>query len=215
MARKEARETKDYFNVLADGKFHINVPEGTKGAVTREYKVRGKDGAEDTTGSKLEKVYESVSGKITSVELYEGDYGKNIILNMEDEDGAFAASFGCSSNFGEDVLKKILNVDMEKDVDLVPFSFLGKNGKNVRGVNIYQGGAREDENKVFSYFHDYNPDTKETTIKNGYPKAPVAKKGKVISSDEWKLYFATARLFMIEKVEEKFPQAEKSDDKDF
>ena len=210
MARKEARETKDYFNVLADGKFHINVPEGTEGAVTRTYKT-----STGEEGSKLEKVYESLSGKINSVELYEGDYGKNIILNMEDEDGLFAASFGCSSNFGEDVLKKILNVDMEKDVDLVPFSFLGKNGKNVKGVNIYQGGAREDENKVFSYFHDYNPDTKETTIKNGYPKAPTPKKGKVISSDEWKLYFATARLFMIDKVEEKFPQEGESDDKDF
>jgi len=203
MAKEEARETKDYYNVLSDGKFHLTVPNGTEGAVVREYET-----STGEKGSKTEKVFNSVSGLIKSVEFYDGSYGKNLILNMEDEDGAFAISFGCATNFGEDVLKKILNIDMSKEVKLTPYSFIDDvTKKSKKGVSITQG-----DEKITSYFHDYDGDTKKTTVKYGYPKTPTKKN---MSSDEWKLYFMTARLFMIDKVAEKFPQTEKSDDKDF
>lgn len=191
MAKQEARDTVDYYNVLADGKFHLNVPEGTEGSVVREYET-----STGEKGSKTEKVFENVSGFIKSVEFYDGAYGKNIILNMEDEDGAFAISLGCATNFGEDVLKKILNIDMTKEVKLAPYSFIDdKTKKSKKGVSITQGDA-----KITSYFHDYDEATKKTTVKNGYPKAPTKK---TVSSDEWKLYFMTARLAMIDTVTEK------------
>ena len=190
MSRQEARETSDYYNVLADGKFHLTVDEGTEGAVLRKY-----DTSDGTTGEKWEKVYESLSGKITKVEFYDGKFGKNIILNMEDEIGAFAISLSTSSNFGEDMLKKILNINLAEEVKFTPFSFTDDKGKSRKGVSVVQGDA-----KITSYFHDYDEATKKTTVKNGYPKAPTKK---VVSSDEWKLYFMTARLAMIDTVTEK------------
>lgn len=206
MSREQARDEKNYYNVLADGKFHLTVPEGTDGAVLRTYET-----SDGTKGEKWELVFNALSGTIKDIEFYDGSFGKNLILNMEDEDGEFAISLSTSSNFGEDLLKKLLNIDMTKPVRFVPYSLIDdKTKKSKKGVTVYQGQdadgkfLTENENKVQSYFHDYNPDTKLTTIKNGYPKMPVAKKGKTISSDEWKMFFMQARLFMIEKIEEHF-----------
>lgn len=210
MAKEEARAKEDFYNVLADAKFHFAVDEGTEGAVRREYTVKGKDGNPDTTGVKYELLYGALSGKITKVAFHEGDYGKNLLLTLEDGDETFVVSLGTNSNFGEDMLKKLLNIDMDQPVRLVPYSLKDKNtGKDKRGITVYQGQDSEgkfitaDENKVQSYFHKYNEETKTTTSLHGFPKAPVAKKGKEISKDEWKVWFAQCRLFMIDFIEEK------------
>jgi len=195
MAKTEARESEDFYNVLADGKFHITVPEGTDDAVLRKYET-----STGEEGEKWEKVYQDLSGTITKVDMFEGKYGKNLLLSMKDDDGEFVVSLGTSSNFGEDMLKKLLSVDLTKEVKLAPYSFIDETTKKAkRGVTVTQGGV-----KIQSYFHSYDAETKKTKEINGYPVAPKAKANKVISSDEWKMYFMQARLFMIGVLEEKF-----------
>ena len=194
MARTESRDNVDYFNVMADGKFHQEVAEGTEGAVFREGDT--KDGKHY---AKWEKLFQDVSGMITKVEFYEGNYGKNLNLTIEDEGyEPTIVSFKTGDQFGEDMLKKLLNIDLSKPVILAPYAFKTDAGKNKNGVTVTQNGV-----KIQSYFHDYDEATKTTTVKNGYPKAPVAKKGKTISADEWKLFFGQARLFMINHIEDK------------
>jgi len=195
MAKTEARESEDFYNVLADGKFHITVPEGTDGAVLRKYET-----STGEEGEKWEKVYQDLSGTITKVDMFEGKYGKNILLSMKDDDGEFVVSLGTSSNFGEDMLKKLLNIDLTKEVKLAPYSFIDETTKKAKkGVTVTQDGV-----KIHSYFHSYDAETKKTKEIKGYPVAPKAKANKVISSDEWKMYFMQARLFMIGVLEEKF-----------
>lgn len=177
-------------SVLADGKFHQTVPVGTEGAVLRE--------GEDKDGvpfSKWELVFDAVSGIISSVQFHEGKFGKSLNVVID----GVTVSFSTNGKFGEDLMKKILLVDTSKSVRLVPYSFLDEKGRNQSGVTVYQ-----DDKKVPSYFHDYDTGTKKMTPKNGYPEMPVAKAGKKISPDEWKMFFMQARLFMIDKIEERF-----------
>lgn len=207
MAYKENREQGTYFNLMSDGKFHQVVQHTVEGAVLREGVT--KDG---TPYSKWEKIYQDISGIITKVDFYEGDYGKNLLLKIEDEGyEPVTVSVNVTSNFAEDIMKKLLNIDMSKPVKLVPYVIENKDtGKTKKGVAIYQGQdesgkfLKENENKIQSFFHEYDPETKTTTPKNGFPPLPKAKKGKTISSDEWKIYFSQCRLFMIEKIEEHF-----------
>lgn len=202
--KTEARETENYYNVLADGKFHCTVSEGTEGAILRKYETSA-----GTQGEKWEKQYQDLSGMITKVDTFDGLFGKNLLITLTDEEGSMIVSLSTASNFGEDMLKKLLNIDLTKEVKFVPYSFTDDKGKSKKGITVYQDGE-----KVQSWFHSYDSVTKKTTEIKGYPKAPKAKAGKVISSDEWKLFFMTARLFMIGVVEEKF-KIEAKEEEDF
>ena len=58
----QKKEDKTYASILADGKIHITVPEGTPEASLRTYET-----SDGKSGSKWELVYTSIIGKITKV----------------------------------------------------------------------------------------------------------------------------------------------------
>jgi hypothetical protein len=103
------------------------------------------------------------------------------------------------------MMKKLLAVNMDLPVKLVPYSFIDDKGKTRKGMSVYQNFyidelGKPQGDKIKSYFQE--GEGKETKNINGYPDAPKAKAGKTISTDEWKMYFMQARLFMIEKITE-------------
>ena len=197
MALNKTKEDVNFVTILADGKLHMTVPEGTEGAVTRTYETS--DGKQ---GSKTELVFDDVVGQITKMSFRDGDFGTS--LNVEITDGdekPVVLSLGTASNFGEDMMKKIFNVDLTKYVKIVPYAFVDETTKkNKRGITIWQKDAEGKNQKIKNYFYD----EKTEGPCNGYPEVPVAKKGKTISSDDWKLFFGLARKFMMEKMTEHF-----------
>jgi hypothetical protein len=201
MAYKEAVDQGTFLSVLADGKFHMTVDEGTEGARKRVYKT-----STGEEGFKWEKVITEVSGLISKVEFHEGDYGKNLNITITDgEDEPLIISLATAQPFGEDMMKKLLAVNMDLPVKLVPYSFIDDKGKTRKGMSVYQNffigeDGKPQGDKLKSYFQE--GEGKETKNINGYPDAPKAKAGKTISTDEWKMYFMQARLFMIEKITE-------------
>ena len=174
--------SKKYVTVLADGKFHQNVPEGTEGAVIRTYE--DKDGVEQ---KKTELVFDSVDGVITKLSFEDGDYGKSLNIEL---DGDGVISLATSSNFGEDFMKKLPNIDLSKSVNIAPFAFEDDKKKMRKGVSITQDG-----NKIESAY--YNKDTKEAV--GGIPE--IKEDTTKWSSDDWKMHFMTVRKFLIGEVE--------------
>lgn len=178
----ETREgIRQYLTILSDGKFHKSVPEGTEGAVIREYE--DKAGVKQT---KTELVFDSVTGKITDVSFEDSDYGKNLKIEL---DGDGIISVGTSSSFGEDLMKKLPNIKLEQEVKLVPYSFT-TGSKNKKGVTVYQN-----EEKVENFY--YNGATKENI--NGIPVAEGDTT--IFDSDDWKMHFMKIRKFLILEVE--------------
>lgn len=180
----EAKATKKIISVLGStGDFRMVVPEGTEGAVRREY-----ESSTGEKGVKHELVFKSISGMVTDVNFFDGDYGKNLVITFDFEDGSepVAVSLGCNTPFGEDVLKKLPNIDFKKPLSMKPYAFVGDNGKPMKGVTIMQG-----ETKVANAF--YKPETKESLL--DYPKP----EGKVsdYDADDWKVYFTQARKHTI------------------
>ena len=188
-----------YFYVLADGKFHMSVSEDTPGAKKREYETR--DGKK---GFKWEIEAQSIEGKIESIFIHEGDYGKNINIMLANEEGSteepVVISLSASSNFGEDFMKKLPNIDIENEVKFVPYSFEDESGRNRRGVTLYQGEA-----KIESYYQTKKKVKKngkefeQTVSINGYPIPDNDKKK--FDTDDWKIFFAQARKFLISETE--------------
>lgn len=187
------KQDNKFVTILADGTLRLPVTEFTEGAVKREYET-----SDGKTGTKHELVFTEISGFITKVEFHDGEYGKLLQITMSEEgEDDVIVSLNTSSNFGEDMMKKLMSIDTQKKVRLVPYSFTGEKGKSKKGLTVYQ-----DEQKVKNYFTE--GEGEKTKLLHGYPAIPKVAKGKVISSDEWKLYFMQARLFMIGYIEENF-----------
>lgn len=186
---------------MSDGKFHQRVAEGTPGAVAREYTITDKDTKEETTHIKFELLKPEITGKITKVSTYGGQYGKNLILHMNVEGEEVSVSVSTLNKFGEDMLKKILAINLDIPVRLVPEIYKNKKGKDVFEVHVFQNGE-----KVRDYFTKYDKATSTFTSIDGFPPSPV-KKGqtsKDVSSAKWVIFFAQVREFMIDTVEAHF-----------
>jgi hypothetical protein len=169
----EQREGGRFLTVTA-GKLREKVDEGTEGATLREGTLSNGE-----TFSKWELVYPGITAFITSVELQDGKYGKNVLVHMTDaNDEQFTVSLGAeNSRTGVPFMMALPNIDMTKEVTIKPYKFTNDKQENVEGIKITQG-----EIAIKSAFYD--PETKSNL--RGMP-TPEVKKDKSIN---WKLYFA-------------------------
>lgn len=187
MALKNSANNDKYLSILSDGTIRLSVPEGTEGATKREYET-----SDGKTGVKHELVYTEVSGMITKVSFFDGEFGKLLQLTITDgEEEPLVLSVSTASNFGEDLMKKLPNIDLSKSVVLVPYSFEDEKGKKRKGVTV-----RQDEVKIENYYYD--AETKKNT--HGYPTFPKKK----MATEDWKLFFMQARIFLTEQIVKTF-----------
>jgi hypothetical protein len=173
-------DSRKFLTILADGKLHETVEDGTPNSVVRTYE--DKDGNEKT---KVELVHDSVVGKITGLKFEDGDFGKSLHVELDNEG---IVSLGTKSNFGEDFMKKLPNIDLSKEVKLAPYSFEAE-GKNRKGITVYQ-----DDAKVESFYWDSE---KKKPINNiPQPEGDTSK----FDSDDWKMHFMVVNKFLVGEV---------------
>ena len=189
MGLKNTKFDGTYASILADGSISVKCEPNTPGAKMREYE----DSQTHETKIKWEKVYTELSGLITKINFMDGDFGK--VLHMRVVDGADVVDLGFStnSNFGEDLMKKLPNVDFNQPIIIKPYSFDDKvTKKNKKGVSLIQG-----DRKITSYFSEM-VNGKAVSIND----IPVPEAGKNYDKDDWKVYFITVRKFLVNFIEE-------------
>ena len=180
-----------YISILADGLFHMTVPEGTEGAVKRDYET-----SDGKAGTKYELVYGELTGKIDDVSFFDSNYGKLLQITVTDGDEEpVIISVGTSGNFGTDLLKKLPNIDLKKEVTFAPYSFKDeKTSKPKRGVAITQDGK-----KIESFYYD----AKKKANKHDFPEIDEAKLKKQKKA-YWKGYFLTVEEFLVDDITKRF-----------
>lgn len=191
MSREQA-DTKEYVSILADGTFRLPVPEGTEGAVKREWEV------DDKSGVKNELVFRALMGYVTNVDLVDTEFGTLIQVDITDKEGTLTISTGVNNNFGSDLLKKLPNLDPAKEYRFAPWTMDKENGKTAKGVSITEGGQKE--LKVGNFFYD---EEKKEEI-NGMPTPDESIKeleGKK-RSNAWKKYFMDVEEFLVDYAKE-------------
>lgn len=187
MGLHSEKDQKRFLTILADGKFHEKVEEDTEGAKLRI--IEGKDGEEDREVYEL--TYPGITAMITNIKFFEGDYGTNILIDMEDEDdNQFCVSLACASNYGERFMEVLPNLDLNKEVELVPYAFKPKGAADkVRGLTV-----KQDDEKLESAFAVKEGDEWEVLIK-GFPMPDPKKK---YNSEKWKTFFASRREWVMD-----------------
>jgi len=176
----------NYLSILGDGTIRMVVPQGTEGAVIREYET-----SDGKKGSKWELVYNSIEGKIVDAQFFEGDYGKLLQITVNDGIEPLVLSINTTQPFGEDLMKKLPRLDISKDVKLSPYAITGDNGKTTKGISVMQNGE-----KIKNFFYDGEKNL------NGFP-TPDGDVKKFMK-DDWKIYFLQARKFLVKHTEENF-----------
>ncbi len=185
MGLKQTRIEGTYASVISDGSIRVQVDKETPGAKLREGDL--KDG---THFAKYEMVYNEISGKIQNIEFVDSDYGKNIKITIDGGDELPIILFlSTASNFGEDFMKKLPNINLKEEVTIKPYSMEVK-GKNRKGVSIIQ-----DKEKVQPFFIKVNDD-KSVEYLHEMPSP-----GDIKDKDDWKIYFMTVRKFLINYIE--------------
>lgn len=168
-----------YASINAEGIVSVTVPEGTSGAVYKEYELR--DG---TKGSKWVKEYNKIAGFITNVKFIDGKFGEQVNVHFKDEEGEIILTLSIKSNYASDLLKKLPNVNFSKKLILAPYSFKDDKNKLKKGVTLYQ-----DDVKIPSFFND--ADGKSI---NDFP-APQ-KKYEEMKTNDWTVYFIQVSEFL-------------------
>jgi hypothetical protein len=180
---EKANDKRRYISILGStGKFHESVPLGTEDSVQREYET--KDGKK---GTKNELVYQKIRATITSISFEERDFGEQILIGVQGEEGEAIIATNSGNSFAIDIMKKLPNVDFSRPVEIAPYAFEDDNGKNKRGVSILQNGV-----KLQDYFTSKDADN-NWVYKNGFPEV---KDRDNMNSKKWQMYFMQVSEFL-------------------
>lgn len=194
----ETREQKTFLQVISDGSIRKVVPEGTPGCVRREYEDR----ETKEVKHKFELVFSAINGMIGKISLNKGKYGDQLIIPITDGDEVYNLALSTQQNFGEDFMKKMPNINFDKPVRLSPFSFVSDAGKTIRGVDVRQDWNPSEPNSGNKIPSHYQEGTgRDTKNVNGYPEPDGDTK--TFSTDDWKIYFAIARKFLVNNLKTK------------
>ena len=178
----------EYWRV-SDGKIRRTSDENDPLATKRTVKL--KDGTEKEM---WEQVNKGVSGIITDLQINDGKFGRQLILTVKDVE-MFAITMGWESPYARTLLEKIQGVDLTKQVSIIPYDFAAKDGRNPRGISLYQ-----EDKKILSYYKEYDLDGKFVDFKDGYPHFEEGMEG-----DDIKIMSAQQMKFLKENVVDKFP----------
>lgn len=125
----EQRAEGNYITILG-GKFCQRVPEGTEGAVERTNKL----------GNVVhEKFYDSFTGKLESIKIKDGEYGKTWNFGFRDGGELYILQLSYSNSFSTAFLKILPNINLSKEMKVSP-SVKEVDGKNRSSLFVNQDG---------------------------------------------------------------------------
>jgi len=181
-------KTSKYYTII-DGSFRTQVPSDSPKAIARDWET--KDGK---SGTKYEEHHQAIFGEIMGVNINDGDYGKTVNVYLDkDEDGLTPVlSFGCSSRYGSDFLKKLPNLKTGVVYRFLPYDITGDNEKRNVGISI---NTQNDEGKFAEKTTNYFYDGEKSV--NGFPEPDEEDKS------DWAFYFKKVEKFLIKHAEEK------------
>lgn len=192
MSREQIIKRGLYFSII-EGAFRTKVAQDHPEAVRRDWVSADKK----SSGVKYEREVNALFGFIKDIQFHDGEYGMsiNVMLDENENGESPIISMGTSSREGEDLMKKLPNLDLTKEVRLRPFNFTGSDSEEVRGMEVMQ---QDDAGNFTVKIKNYFRDTEKKENINGYP-TPDADTS---SSDDWKLFFLQARKFLINYTKE-------------
>ena len=204
MSRAEPLQQKGEYYSIKDGSFRLPSEQGNPKAIRREYtNPKTKE-----SGVAYELGFGALSGLIKDIRFHENTLkdgtvlrSMNIILDENEENKLPIISLPIDSRYTSDFLKKLPNIDLEKEVRFQPYDFDPKEGARQVGISITQPDDTENFSvKIFNFFLEEGEPGEDgrKVYKNlhGFPEPTEEDK------EDWKFYFAKVNKFLVKYVKE-------------
>lgn len=119
----------------------------------------------------FEERFKDLTAKLDTIQTRTNDYGTQWQLFFSDADSSYVIAMPYSSRYASSFLKALPNIDITKEMRLMPWAMKDKNDatKTITGITLYQDGQ-----KIAPYYTKENP--------NGLP--PMVKI-KVKGKEQW------------------------------
>jgi len=137
----------------------------------------------------------AIVGVIDSIELIDGNFGRQLAVTIDDGIDKFKLQLPWESSYTRTLLERLPNTNPGKDVEIVPYSFKAENGKVRSGVNIYQDGK-----KIRSAVKVYDADGNFMEWIDGYPHFTAG-----MDKDDFKIVGAKQMKWYKENIVDVFP----------
>lgn len=173
-----SQSRKTYVSIVG-GRFAIKAKEGDEGAVSRKNK----------NGDLVwEKVYDTLTGIISSVSVEKNDFLKafQYVVEINDVGDVYTVNIPVESRYGDSFAAKLPNLEQDGLYTLFPYEYQADGKKNI-GIAIYEGPEVVKGQGIKPY------NTKDTP--NGMP---VPKRQ--LEDDEYKAYKIAQRKFFRDQV---------------
>lgn len=110
-----------------------------------DYATQDYEKADKSTGTRTGARYADLTGKVTKVEFRtHAEYGESINVTFKASEDFYIISISTNNRYSQDMMKALLNMDLEKSIFLKPYDFIGEDKKRAQGISFKQDGAKLD-----------------------------------------------------------------------
>jgi len=110
-----------------------------------DYATQDYEKADKTTGTRKGARYADLTGKVSKVEFRtHAEYGESINVTFKASEELYIISISTNNRYSQDMMKALLNMDLEKTIFLKPYDFIGEDKKRAQGISFKQDGAKLD-----------------------------------------------------------------------
>lgn len=139
----EHRETGNFITIYA-GKFSQRIRKPDNVSSPEEIQKWLKENNAVSRVNKLgktvyEKYYESFTGKLVSLKITDGEYGKQWVFGFQDKKDIYLLQLPFSNSYSKNILKMLPNADLSKEMKLSP-QVKDVDGKSKSSIFINQDG---------------------------------------------------------------------------
>lgn len=99
--------------------------------------------ADGTTGTRQGARYADLTGRVIGVEFRTHDkYGESVNVTVDAEGERFILSISTNNQYSQCFMKALLVMDLEKDLFIKPYDFVGTDKKRAQGISFRQDGEK-------------------------------------------------------------------------
>jgi len=101
--------------------------------------------ADGTEGTRQGAAYADLTGKIEGVEFRVHEkFGESINVTVSSEGETYILSVSTNNQYSQCLMKALLLADLEKDLFINPYDFVGNDSKRAQGISFTQSGSKLD-----------------------------------------------------------------------
>jgi len=136
-------QKNEIYVTCANGVFSKRVPEPTKGSITRKIEKGPNIGKEIH-----EEHFEYFEGQLVSITTNESEnYGKQWVFKFDISETPSDKKFvvyqvGYDNGYAINILSRLPNANLEKDIRMSAYAFTDENGKEKKGITLFQEGKK-------------------------------------------------------------------------